>query len=165
MHSFKITPCRPDAASLTALLDLCFGPGRLARTAERLREGNSAVTDYDFCAHDAQSQLIGSISFWPLYIGQAPAVLLGPLAVHPEHQGLGLGQQLMQIALQAVEATRFPFVLLVGDLPYYERVGFQVAPRAVRLPGPVDPTRLLVKGDSALCADLTGLVRPAPDLC
>ena len=165
MHSFKITPFRPDALSLTALLDLCFGPGRLARTAERLREGNFAVADYDFCAHDEQGLLIGSIGFWPIYIGEAPALLLGPLAVHPDHQGWGIGEQLMQTALQAVEETRFPVVLLVGDLPYYERVGFQVAPTDVRLPGPVDPSRLLVKGASADCAKLTGLVRPAPDLC
>jgi hypothetical protein len=35
----------------------------------------------------------------------------------------------------------------------------------VRLPGPVDPARLLVKGGHAECADLAGLVRPAPELC
>lgn len=177
----------PDSAALDALLDLCFGPGRLARTAERLREGNVAVPECHFCAQNTDGSLLGSISFWPVCIGDSPALLLGPLAVHPSHQGLGLGEQLMQKGLAAIDKARFPFVLLVGDLPYYERVGFQVAPRAVRLPGPVDPSRLLVKGmspdkseadspkaDSAEdcltdcvtdCANLAGLVRPAPELC
>ena len=165
MKPFDIISSSPDAASLTRLLDLCFGPGRHARTAERLREGNRAMAAYDFCAQSADGTLLGSISFWPIYIGQSPALLLGPLAVHPEHQGVGIGEHLMQTALAAVDAKRFPILLLVGDLPYYERVGFAVAPPAVRLPGPVDPARLLVKGSHAECADLAGLVRPAPELC
>ena len=193
MTHFEIISHCPNAASLDALLDLCFGPGRLARTAERLREGNVAVAEYHFCAQDSDGSLMGSINFWPVCIGDAPALLLGPLAVHPAHQGLGLGEQLMQKGLGAVDKARFPFVLLVGDLPYYERAGFQIAPRAVRLPGPVDPSRLLVKGmvsdspkadspkadspkadspkadspkDCATdCANLVGSVRPAPELC
>jgi predicted N-acetyltransferase YhbS len=83
MKPFDIISSSPDAASLTRLLDLCFGPGRHARTAERLREGNRAMADYDFCAQSADGMLLGSISFWPIYIGQSPALLLGPLAVHP----------------------------------------------------------------------------------
>jgi predicted N-acetyltransferase YhbS len=35
-------------------------------------------------------------------------------------------------------------VLLVGDAPYYERLGFRpVPPRQLIMPGPVDPERLL----------------------
>ena len=35
-------------------------------------------------------------------------------------------------------------MLLVGDEPYYARMGFQRAPKGqISLPGPVDPERLL----------------------
>ena len=36
-------------------------------------------------------------------------------------------------------------VLLVGDEPYYARLGFRRVPRGqITLPGPVDPERLLI---------------------
>jgi len=36
-------------------------------------------------------------------------------------------------------------ILLVGDEPYYGRMGFKKVPRGrVKLPGPVDPDRILV---------------------
>ena len=44
-------------------------------------------------------------------------------------------------------------VILVGDLPYYSRVGFSaIKPGRIRFPGPVDPARILGVGlqDGAL---------------
>lgn len=169
MHQFDITPSCPDPETLTQLLDLCFGPGRLARTAERLRENNRAIDHYTRSAVDTNGMLVGTISFWPIAIGTGEAtsygLLLGPLAVHPSMQGGGVGQKLMQDALAAIDEASFDFVLLVGDLPYYERAGFGVAPPAVTLPGPVDPQRLLLRGAADICAALSGKVRPAPEMC
>ena len=48
MKSFDITQACPATDELTLLLDTSFGPGRLARTAERLRESNRAVEAYGF---------------------------------------------------------------------------------------------------------------------
>jgi predicted N-acetyltransferase YhbS len=50
-------------------------------------------------------------------------------------------------------------------LPYYQKAEFSVAPRALHLPGPVDPQRLLLRGEAKLCAALSGMVRRAPELC
>ena len=47
-------------------------------------------------------------------------------------------------------------VVLVGDLPYFSRVGFANAPD-VRLPGPVDPRRVLSRSfDDAAPAGMIG---------
>lgn len=169
MHQFDITPSCPDPQILADLLDLCFGPGRRARTAERLRENNQAIERYTRSAHAKDGMLVGTISFWPIAIGTGAAtaygLLLGPLAVHPSMQGAGLGQALMQDALAAIDDASHAFVLLVGDLPYYERAGFGVAPASVTLPGPVDPQRLLLRGAADICAGLSGKVRPAPEMC
>lgn len=172
MTLYTITHAAPASEDLDALLDICFGPGRLARTAERLRENNHPIADYSCHATNADG-LMGAISFWPIAIGQADTealgLLLGPLAVHPDMRGQGLGLALMQEALASIDPTRFAFVLLVGDLPYYERAGFAVAPSAVRLPGPVDPQRLLVRpsdlSQADICTALGGPVRPAPEMC
>lgn len=169
MKSFDISQAEAATDELNFLLDTSFGPGRLARTAERLREGNLAVADYAHTARRAAGDLVGTISYWPIAIGDKVGLLLGPLAVHPDMQGQGVGQDLMRASLQTIDADRFAFVLLVGDLPYYEKAGFIIAPEAVAMPGPVDPKRLLVRPTDGrhapLCPALIGKVRPAPEMC
>ena len=58
---------------------------------------------------------------------------------------LKMGKSPMQASLEAARKAGHRLVLLVGDEPYYARVGFRrVPPGRVMLPGPVDPYRLLV---------------------
>ena len=130
-----------------ALLDAAFGPQRRLKASYRLREGARAVENLSFCAHEAQGgRLAGVISFWPLRIsgdGRA-ALLLGPLAVHPDFQNAGLGGRLMQRGLDAARGQGHALVFLVGDAPYYNRFGFRAVPEGrILLPGPFDPARLL----------------------
>ena len=47
MTQFDILAHSADADALLDLLNLAFGPGRITRTAERLREGNQRVVAYD----------------------------------------------------------------------------------------------------------------------
>src|SRR6476469_8328935 len=87
-----------DLAAIEHLLDLSFGSDRRSKTSYRLREGNNAVPGLSLVVRDGGVGIAGTISFWPLVIGEAqsPAVLLGPLAVHPDRQKLGIGLALMQ---------------------------------------------------------------------
>lgn len=158
-----IIPYAPNwDPDITALLDSSMGPGRYARTAERLREGNQKIDAYCFLMLTEEGALRASISFWPLLIGATFGLLLGPLAVRPVDQGKGYGQNLMGHALSVIDIDTDRPIILVGDLPYYQRAGFQVAPADIRLPGPVDPKRLLLRGPASGGEPLAGLVRPAP---
>ena len=135
-----------DHDAIEHLLDLAFGSGRHSKTSYRLRAGNTAVPGLSLVVRDKGVGISGSISFWPLAIGakQSPAVLLGPLAVHPDRQGLGIGLALMQEGLTRARAQGHGLVLLVGDEPYYARVGFARLPEGlIGMPGPVDPARFL----------------------
>ena len=162
----SLHPTQPSHADdIAALLDRSFGPGFRARTAERLREANQPISALSYIARDDQEALIGSISYWPVRLDQAAGLLLGPLAVDTTVQGKGVGLQLMRATLDLVDPARFSFVILVGDLDYYARVGFGVAPANIRLPGPVDPARLLIRAEKAVVEQLSGMLRPAPDLC
>jgi predicted N-acetyltransferase YhbS len=90
--------------------------------------------------------LVGAISFWRVFIGDegTPALLLGPLAVSPYRQGIGIGRALMGLGLAKAKSLGHELVLLVGDEPYYGRLGFRRVPEGqITLPGPVDPARLL----------------------
>ena len=162
----SLHPTQPSHADdIVALLDRSFGPGFRARTAERLREANRPIAALSHIARDDKEALVGSISYWPVRLGAAAGLLLGPLVVDATVQGKGVGLQLMRATLDLVDPARFSFVILVGDLDYYARVGFAIAPANVRLPGPVDPARLLIRAEKAVFERLSGTLRPAPELC
>lgn len=134
-----------DARAIEALVDRCFGPGRYAKTAYRLREGVEPDARLSFVAvRRADGVLLGSVRFWPVAIGGQASLLLGPLAVEPELRGKGIGISLMQRGIDEARALGFASMILVGDEPYYARVGFaKIAQGRVHMPGPVDPERLL----------------------
>ncbi|MEL6421832.1 MAG: N-acetyltransferase [Pseudomonadota bacterium] len=69
--------------------------------------------------------------------------LLGPLLVESAHQHRGIGQALVEAALLRGAAYGLGWTALVGDAPYYGRLGFIPAP-GLTLPGPVDPARVLI---------------------
>ena len=130
-----------DAAEVEALFDLAFLPGREALSSYRLRDGVAPVAGLCHVARDTPGDpLAGAIRYWPVRIGGARALLLGPVAVHPIRQGEGVGARLIEESLS--RADGWHRVLLVGDLPYYARFGFgRLA--GVTMPPPTNPDRVL----------------------
>ena len=133
-----------DASVLSELSAQAFGPGRFARSAYRVREGVPPVEGLSLCAV-LDERLVGGIRFTAISIGEGEgALLLGPLVVDPAETGKGFGRALVEGGLTRARAKGFDLVLLVGDMPYYGRFGFEpVPPGKITLPGPVDPARLL----------------------
>lgn len=133
-----------DLAAIEALNEHAFGPGRFTRTAFRLREGVAPDAELSLVAM-VGDRLAGSVVMTPIRIGEAPALLLGPLAVDPDFGRRGLGRTLVRTTLEMAAARGHRLVLLVGDAPYYGPLGFaHVSPERIRLPGPVDPKRVLL---------------------
>jgi predicted N-acetyltransferase YhbS len=133
-----------DLAEISALHARAFGPGRFTRTAYRVREGTADVTPYcRVCVIDGR--LVAAVRFTPVTIGgKGGALLLGPLAVDPAWANQGYGRGLVAKALEDARAAGIAIVVLVGDEPYYGRLGFRRVPWGqIALPGPVDPNRLL----------------------
>src|SRR5580658_4963364 len=132
-----------DADSIERLNERVFGPGRFAKTAYRLREEAEADLSLSFVAR-VGTLLVGANRMTPIFIGPMPALLLGPLIVEPVFRSQGIGEALVARSLEAAKQAGWKLVILVGDEPYYARMGFQRAPVGrILLPGPVDPTRLL----------------------
>jgi predicted N-acetyltransferase YhbS len=160
---FDISPATvADQPAIEHLLNLGFGLTRHTKTSYRLREGATPTTGLSQVIREAGLGVVGAISYWPLAIGAkgTPALLLGPLAVHPERQNIGIGRALMGATLEAAKNNGHRLVILVGDLPYYARLGFQQVPDGqLLLPGPVDPKRLLyLELVTGSLADAKGLV-------
>lgn len=132
-----------DAQAVDWLVEKAFGPGRYAKSAERLREGNQPDLGLSVVARE-NGRVVGCARMWPVRIGDTPAVLLGPFAVDETMRGRGLGQALAEAACERARAAGHDLVVLVGDAPYFDRIGFVRAPAEVRMPGPVDRRRVLV---------------------
>jgi predicted N-acetyltransferase YhbS len=133
-----------DSLPIERLHERTFGPGRYARTAFRIREGVTHRLDLSFTARIG-TLLVGSVRLSPIRIAETPALLLGPLTIEPPFRDRGIGKAMMERALGEAKAQGHRLVVLVGDEPYYARVGFKRIPKGrVTMPGPVDPARLLV---------------------
>jgi predicted N-acetyltransferase YhbS len=107
------------------------------------------------------SMIVGSNRLTQISIDGRPALLLGPLTVEPAFRSRGIGMALLEASLEAAAADGHRLVILVGDEPYYGRIGFRRVPVGqVTLPGPVDPLRLLVKELAAGAFDgVAGMAR------
>ncbi len=150
-----------DALAIERLHERTFGPGRYARSAFRIREGRGHRLDLSFTARIG-TLMVGSIRLTPICIGETPALLLGPLTVEPPFRSRGVGSKLIERALQEARAKGGKLVVLVGDEPFYAKAGFKRIPKGqVKMPGPVDPARLLVNELVAGAFDgVGGLIRP-----
>jgi predicted N-acetyltransferase YhbS len=152
-----------DRAEVEYLLDLAFAPGRTALSSYRLRDGVDPVPELCLVARDEYDVLAGAIRYWPVRVGEAgtPALLLGPVAVHPTRQGEGLGALLIAESLHQAARRDWTRVILVGDEPYYRRFGFtRDVARALDYPPPTNPDRLLARALApGAFAGVAGMVR------
>lgn len=151
-----------DAASNEYLLNAAFGPGRHEKAASRLRDGLDMLPNLGLCVRN-EGRLIGSIAFWPIQVGGHRAVLLGPLAVEPGRQGLGIGKALIAAGLRRAHDMGHRLCVLVGDPAYYTPFGFRPAGTAgMVMPGNPDPKRLLAMSlQDRTQLGITGLISGA----
>lgn len=146
MENRLIRPSEPgDAALIEQLHDEAFGPGRFARAAYRVRE-QAAGAGFGLTAW-RDGVLAGSVHFTPVTVGgQGGAMMLGPLAVAPAFKAQGYGRWLVEEGVARAGACGAVLIILVGDLPYYARMGFRQVPHGqITLPGPVAQDRMLAR--------------------
>ena len=102
-----------DAEPIERLNERVFGPGRFARTAYRIRETTDADPGLSFVAR-VGTLLVGASAMTPIAIGDASALLLGPLIVEPVFRSQGIGEALVARSLEAAKAAGWKLVILVG---------------------------------------------------
>jgi len=161
-------PSPRDVTAIEALLDRSFGPGRHARTAQRLRDHRDNAEGLAFVVRDTAlpwgSRLVGTLTFWDVTAGpMTPALMLGPLAVDPDYRCRGLGRALVLRGLDEARSRGHGAVILIGDAPYYGQFGFcRDRTRDLVMPGPVDEARFLgLELAPGALEGAAGLVRPA----
>ena len=93
-----------DSERIERLNERVFGPGRFARTAYRIRETTEADPALSFVAR-VGTLLVGASAMTPIVIGEASALLLGPLIVEPVFRSQGIGEALVNRSLDAAKAA------------------------------------------------------------
>lgn len=122
-----IRPEQPgDRDAVRAVHDAAFtapdgGHSPEALLVDRLRADGDLVAALSLVA-EVDGEVVGHVAV----SRGTPDGLLGiaPLAVHPDHQGRGVGSALMHSTIAAAEALWHTGLVLLGDPAYYERFGF-----------------------------------------
>lgn len=89
---------------------------------------------------EADGALIGGTIFSRLKYehDERTVFVLGPVAVRPDHQGKGVGQQLITEGLVKLGERGVDIVMTYGDPAYYKRVGFgQISEAEAAAPFPL----------------------------
>ncbi|WP_090051221.1 GNAT family N-acetyltransferase [Lentzea fradiae] len=117
------TPADIDA--IRTVTDLAFKNGPEAPLIDWLRADPGWIPELSLVA--VSEGVIGHVVCTRGYLGDMPALGLGPISVHPDHQRNGVGSALMHAVLGGAEARGEHAVTLLGDPRYYSRFGFRLA--------------------------------------
>jgi predicted N-acetyltransferase YhbS len=139
-----------DVLAREQLLDRAMGPERTKKSSEALRRGRLPAEGLALVARDRGGHAIGTVRLWNIEAGvdrdarPVEALLLGPLAMDPAYEGMGIGAALMRGAILEAKKRDHGAILLVGDAPFYERFGFFAdKARHLVMPGPFARNRFL----------------------
>lgn len=137
-----------DIDDIRELNRLAFGRDDEADLVDRLREDGDVLAS--LTALEA-GRVVGHVLFSRLPIErmgvEIEAAALAPIAVHPEHQGRGIGSMLIMRGTTILRKRDVAAIVVVGDPGFYERFGFR-ADLAAELQAPY-------QGDSLLAVELT----------
>ncbi|MBN2460871.1 MAG: N-acetyltransferase [Candidatus Cloacimonetes bacterium] len=96
----------------------------IGNLVDELVAGTGSQDLHGFVAVDGK-KIVGAIFFSRLSFEQDVDVfILAPVAVHSDHQGMGIGQALINHGLQEMKKCGVRFVTTYGAPSFYTKVGF-----------------------------------------
>jgi putative acetyltransferase len=106
------------------------------RLLAELYECDGFLPEFSLVAEDAGA-VVGQVISTRGWIGSAPALGLGPIAVEPDHQRSGIGAALLAETRRRAEAAGESVIVLLGSTDYYPRFGYRPASESgIRAPDP-----------------------------
>lgn len=114
-----------DCEAITRVHRAAFPAPDEATLVNQLREkGNLTIS---LVAED-EDLIAGHIAFSPVTIDGTPGGLgLAPVAVLPEHQRQGIGQQLIRAGIEKANELGVGYLVVLGHRDYYPKFGFKTA--------------------------------------
>lgn len=122
-----------DPDEIAALFEATFAASEnaeegvlIGELAKELIEPTPGAEIAVFTASD-KGKAVGCIIFTRLRFeaDKRQVYLLSPVAISSDHQGLGIGTQLIRFGLNMLRDAGIDIAVTYGDPDYYERVGFR----------------------------------------
>ncbi len=113
----------------SAFFGMPYADGDEAGLLEALRAQNALSVSL---VAELEGTIVGQVAFSPARTsgGMSGWYALGPVAVLPGRQGVGIGSMLVRTGLEAVSELGAVGCILTGDPAYYSRFGFEPAPQS-----------------------------------
>jgi len=110
----------------SAFMGMPYADGDEAELVEKLRSQNALAVSL---VADHEGTTVGQVVFSPARTSAAAPgwYALGPVAVLPDHQGVGIGSSLIRTGLQAIFELGANGCILTGNPAYYGRFGFTLS--------------------------------------
>jgi putative acetyltransferase len=121
-----------DVDAITSVVAQAFSSGQEGGQPEvnlvnRLRNDHEAWLPRLSLVAVLDGQVVGSVMGSRVSVDGSSAVALAPLAVLPQHQGQGIGEQLVRRFIGEARSAGEGLILVLGDPKYYSRFGFRAA--------------------------------------
>ena len=114
-----------DVAAIRDVNKRAFGQDREGNIVDALRSNGAALLSL---VATLNGEVVGHIMYSPITVGgSATGAALGPMAVLPEHQRLGIGSKLVEAGNLKLESAGCPFIIVLGHANFYPRFGFRPA--------------------------------------
>lgn len=140
-----------DIETLVNVHLLAFGEDEGAEVAQ-LARAFLALPDTISISVERDGKVAGNVLFTPFVFPEHPKTkcyLLAPCAVLPDHQGCGIGKELIETSIAHLKSIGTDAVFVLGVPAFYPRYGF--APTDKQTPYP----DLLTMPESWMALDLT----------
>lgn len=113
-----------DRPEIFALVEKAFPEATEAKLLRKLFASREYIRDYSLVAESERGEILGYVISTRGWIGQTPALGLGPIAVDPAYQRQGIGSALINASIAAANAHRETAIALLGSTEYYPPFGF-----------------------------------------
>lgn len=127
-----MTTIRPetpdDHGAIRSVVAAAFPTDAESRLVDAIRASDRFVPELSLVAVEG-GEVVGHVMISSADLDDSGTrhrvALLAPIAVHPDHQGRGIGTELLRASLARAGAMGEPMVLLEGSPRYYGARGFE----------------------------------------
>ncbi|MDF1606312.1 N-acetyltransferase [Nocardioides sp. YIM 152315] len=128
----SVRPAEPgETPAVHAAVEAAFGPEEGPTVARLVGALDAAGSTRASLVADLDGRIVGHVQLNRSWLDArrslVDVLVLSPLSVHPDHQGEGIGGQLLDAAVAEAERLGAPAVFLEGDPGYYAARGWSAA--------------------------------------
>ncbi|RKR63916.1 putative N-acetyltransferase YhbS [Yokenella regensburgei] len=116
-----------DILQVEHVITEAFGSREEADLVSALRDDSGWIPALSLVAKDEKGNIVGHALCTRSSIGTHPSLTLAPVAVLPEHQGKGIGCDLIKACIDIGRKMGEKTMTVLGHPGYYPRFGFEQA--------------------------------------